>query len=193
MTTSLLPGAICRSGTIGTEFPRRRRTYGADTGPARGGGRDPARPEPREREHRPGICSQTANRVRTRREPSQREQKHKRAAPGPRARRGKTPQPRSQPRWGLHVGAQEAARDPPAPRVPEQRPPRSPCSGSSSSPGLAFSSPAPPAAGPEESGFLSLWTRLHAFRNPPQWVLWRPGSYWRGCEPSSSRFLCSRS
>ena len=102
---------------------RGRRKRGADIGPMHGGGKDLARPERREREHRPGICDQTTNHLRTRWEASRHGAERRMRAPrphGPAAtepREGR-PEPGAQPLWGDNVSAQEAAPDPPL-RVPE--------------------------------------------------------------------------
>ena len=174
MTTAVLPGAISRCGAVATNSPRRRRRHGTDA-PTRTRRRDGPHAARAAGAHRPATCSWTANG--TRREPSQ-------SGAGTRTRGPAVPRPRS-PEREDPTAARTAPRGTQCHRArsragpfpagsPEHRPPQRPSSRSPSSPSLAFSPPAPSAAGPEATGLLSAWTRPHVLQNPPQWVLKRP-------------------
>ena len=153
MTTSVLPRAICRSGAIAPNSPRRRHGHGRDT---------PTRARRREgpRAARAAGAQAPPGHLLPDREPrkdatgteSARSRKTDARPRRPGARSWMTRRPRAQPRGGHGVTAHEAAPGPCPAGSPEHRPPQHPRSGSASSPGLAFSSPAPPAAGPEETG-----------------------------------------
>ena len=208
MTTSVLPRAICRSGAIASNSPRRRQVHGTDT-PTRARRRDGPRAA------RAAGAQAPPGHLLPDREPrkdaagteSARSRKTDARPRRPRARSGMTRRARAQPRGGQSVTARQAMPGPSPPRPLNTDPLSFPASEApphraSLSPHLLLprrvlrrrvlvgvdAAPRPPeasTAGPEETGFLSAWTGPLVLPKSPARVLRSPCSPQRGRGPMS--------